>query len=214
MSVEIEKTSPEPVVIKYPHLLVVEGKEDERFFGALIRHMGLEQIQIIAAEGKTQIRSRIRAIANAPKFVKTVVSLGVLRDADNNPLAAFQSVRDALEAVGLPSPDHPLEVVGDRPRVGILILPGDSPGMLEDLCLASVAEDPAMPCVEQYFECLKQKEIPLPNNISKAKVQTFLASRPKAGLRLGEAAEAGYWPWDHEVFRTVKGFIERLIHGV
>jgi len=64
--------------------------------------------------------------------------------------------------------------------------------------------------VEQYFECLQQEELPLPDNISKAKVQVFLASRCKAGLRLGEAAQAGYWPWDDQAFRQVRDFLQQI----
>jgi len=216
MPAKIEKPGSEPVLIKHPHLLIVEGLEDARFFSALIEHMRLEkvQIQIIVAGGKTEIRNRVRAIANAPGFKEMVVSLGILRDANSDPNAAFQSIRDALKAVGLPSPNCQLEVVGSKPRVGVLILPGSSPGSLEDLCLASVTEDPAMACVEQYFECLKKLGSLLPDNISKAKIHVFLASRPKAGLRLGEAAEKGYWPWNHEAFEPIKNFIKNLVLGV
>jgi hypothetical protein len=64
--------------------------------------------------------------------------------------------------------------------------------------------------MEQYFQCLKQKNLPLPGNISKAKVQVFLASRHKAGLRLGEAAQEGYWPWEVEAFGEVKDFLQRI----
>jgi len=64
--------------------------------------------------------------------------------------------------------------------------------------------------VEQYFECLQQEELPLPDNMSKAKVQVFLASRRKAGLRLGEAAQAGYWPWDAKAFEHVRDFLQRI----
>jgi hypothetical protein len=82
--------------------------------------------------------------------------------------------------------------------------------MLEDLCLRAVAQDPAMLCVKQYFKCLQQQGLSLPDNMSKAKVQVFLASRPKAGLRLGEAAQAGYWPWNENAFEQVRDFLQRI----
>jgi len=200
----------ESEAIEQPNILVVEGIEDKRFFGALIDHMGLQKIQIIPFCGKTNLRNKLRALVKATGFSQ-VISLGVVRDADSDPDAAFQSIRDALQAAGLPAPDSPLKVVGGKPRVAVLILPGEgSPGMLEDFCLKAVAQDPAISCVEQYFECLRGKNLSLPNNMSKAKIQVFLASRPKAGLRLGEAAEAGYWPWDNEVFQEVKDFVRLL----
>ncbi len=49
--------------------------------------------------------------------------------------------------------------------------------MLEDLCLKSVEDDPAMECVQEYFDCISDKLDDLPKNISKAKARAFLASR-------------------------------------
>lgn len=83
--------------------------------------------------------------------------------------------------------------------------------MLEDLCLAAVADDPAMNCVDEYFKCLDvlgsaQKEIALP----KARLHAFLASRERPGLRLGEAAEKNDIPLDSPVFDKVKSFLREL----
>jgi hypothetical protein len=196
--------------IEQPKVLVVEGREEELFFGALIKHLGLWNIQIMPIGGKEKLRKNLKALANSPGFSE-VISLGVVRDADANPDSAFQSVRDALQAAGLPTPERSLMPVDGRPRVAVLILPDACiPGMLEDLCLRAVAQDPAMPCVEQYFKCLQQAGLSLPDNMSKAKVQAFLASRRKAGLRLGEAAEAGYWPWNDDAFKQVRDFLSQI----
>jgi len=198
------------IEIVQPNLLVVEGKEEELFFDALVKHLGLQGVQTMSIGGKQQLRRNLKALVLSPGFSE-VISLGVVRDANADPAAAFQSVRDALQAANLPAPERPLVPVGDSPRVAVMILPEEGEaGMLEDLCLKSVMQDPAMHCVEQYFECLRQKGLPLPSNISKAKVQVFLASRHRAGLRLGEAAEAGYWPWDAETFQQVKTFLQLI----
>jgi len=198
------------VRIEQPNVLVVEGREEELFFGAFIQHLGLQNIQTMPIGGKEQLRRNLKALVVSPGFSE-VIFLGVVRDANADPGAAFQSVHDALQAVNLPAPEYPLVPVGERPRVAVMILPEESaPGMLEDLCLKAVVQDPAMLCVEQYFECLQQEELPLPDNISKAKVQVFLASRRKAGLRLGEAAQAGYWPWDGKAFEQVRDFLQKI----
>ena len=47
----------------------------------------------------------------------------------------------------------------------------------------------------------------MPNNLSKARVQAFLSSRIEPGKRLGEAAEAGYWPFNNPVFNPIKDFL-------
>lgn len=197
------------IEIEQPNLLV-EGREEELFFEALIKYLGLQNIQIMPFGGKKNLRPFLKALVMSPGFSE-VISLGVVRDANRDPHGAFQSVHDALHAASLPVPNCPLTPFGERPRVAVLILPGsDRGGALEDLCLDAVAQDPSMRCVERYFKCLEQEGLSLPDNISKAKVQVFLASRHKAGLRLGEAAQAGYWPWEAEAFGNVKDFLQRI----
>nr|BAL54915.1 hypothetical conserved protein [uncultured Acetothermia bacterium]BAL60051.1 hypothetical conserved protein [Candidatus Acetothermum autotrophicum] len=196
--------------IKEPVILIVEGGEDKQFFQALIQHLGLSGIDIMGIGGKDQIKANLKALRNSSGFT-IVRSLGIVRDADDDPRAAFQSVCSALQNAGLPVPDRPLVSVGSNPAVTVMILPDiNTPGALEDLCLQAVANDPALPCIEQYFECL-QKQGFLPKNISKAKVQAFLASRIEAGKRLGEAAQAGYWPWDSSALDQVKNFLQHII---
>lgn len=200
MAIEIAKSN----------VLVVEGREEELFFKALIQHLGLQDIQIMPIGGKEKLRPNLKTIVISPGFAE-VISLGVMRDANDNPDATFQSICDALQAAKLPVPRRPLISTGDSPRVTVMILPEeDMPGMLEDLCLRAVTQDLAMPCVEQYFHCLQQQGLSLPKNLSKAKVQAFLASKPEAGKRLGEAAQAGFWPLDDKAFEKVKFFLKQI----
>lgn len=198
------------VEITEPNVLIVEGDEERFFFSALIRDLGLQNIQILPIGGKTQLRRNLGALKLAPRF-SGVISLGIVRDANENPSAAFQSVHDALRHAGLPAPERALMPSGHGPRVAVIILPEEgTPGTLEDLCLSAVGQDPAMLCVTQYFECLQQQELPLPRNMSKARVQAFLASRPEAGKRLGEAAQAGYWPWDDKALAQMRNFLQQI----
>jgi hypothetical protein len=198
------------IKIQSPNLLILEGREDELFFGALANRLGLQNIQALPIGGKTQLRSRLKALVAAPGFA-AVTSLGLVRDANGDPTAAFRSVRDSLVAAKLPAPKRPMMSAGRRPRVSVMILPGEGkPGMLEDLCLLAVEQEPAMRCVEQFFQCLQQQRLPLPHHISKAKVHTYLASKQETGKRLGEAATAGYWPWDDGAFDQVKSFLQQI----
>lgn len=200
------------VEIAQPRLLIVEGKEDEMLFGALIRHLAIEGIQPMSLQGKNNYRSGLKALTLSPGFSE-VVSLGIVRDADTDAQSAFQSVCDALVNANLPVPSAPLQLAGEKPRVAVIILPGgNQPGTLEDLCLQAFAHDTAMPCVDQYFECLQQRQenYSPPSNMSKARIQVFLASRPRAGLRLGEAAEAGYIPWQSQAFDAVRFFLHQV----
>jgi len=73
-----------------------------------------------------------------------------------------------------------------------------------------ILSDSAFPCMEAYFQCLQEKGLSLPNKISKAKVQVFLASRQKVGLSLGVAAKAKLWQFDDNAFDQVKTFLQMI----
>lgn len=198
------------IEIKEEKIIVVEGKEDDQFFSALLNHLNLTGIQILPIGGKTTSRKNLKILKQAPNFT-SVVSLGVVRDADEDVELAFQSVQDALRDTGLPFPPQVMATTDSNPKVTIMILPdGLRPGMLEDLCLASVANDPITNCIDQYFQCAKSQAGCLPNNMSKAKIHAFLASRSDPDKRLGEAAKAGYFLWDHQAFEPVKDFLRIL----
>ncbi len=169
-------------------LLVVEGNDERLFFQALLESAHLADIQVMPIGGKTKLRASLATLVKTPGFDE-VLSLGVTRDADNDAGAAFQSVCDALRAVNLVPPSIQLSPGTGKPKVGVMILPGQGqPGMLEDLCIRSIESGPSMACVNEYFGCLEQKGLPPPRNMSKAKVQAFLASTEEPGKRLGEIA--------------------------
>jgi len=174
--------------------------------------------------------------------------VGIVQDADNDPNAAFQSICSALAAAGLPVPDAPRQIVGEDPRIAVMIVPdGVKPGMLEDVCLASVVDDPAMVCVDGFFTCLEQRQAARSQTPAKARLRAFLSamewleesqfqilqdqlfsvpasgaehstsrlhlfltSRYKPNLRLGTAAQAGYWPLDDQAFEPLCEFLRML----
>lgn len=200
------------VSIQQAKLLVVEGNDDARLFNALLRHIDVSGIQVVDAGGKDNIRQTLRVITQSPGF-SAVSSIGVVRDADVNADSALQSVQGALRAANLPSPDAPLSLAGTDLRVAVLIAPYGKPsGAIEDVCFESVAGDAAMGCAQDYLNCIKDSvaEAEQPNNLRKAKAQAFLASRERPGLRLGEAAEAGYWDFEHAAFEPFKRLLGML----
>ncbi|MBM4431387.1 MAG: hypothetical protein FJ026_13745 [Chloroflexi bacterium] len=191
-------------------LLVVEGKDEELFFQALLQHLGLTGVEVRGSQGKTQLPDQLKALLSTSGFPE-VLALAIVRDADGNACGAFQSVCSALAGAGLPVPSAELEWTGKNPQVAIMILPGDGqPGQLEDLCLRAVQNDLALPCVERYFDCLRENGISVLKDPSKATVQVFLASKPRAYLRVGEAAQGGYWPFDAPAFTRIREIVEHL----
>ena len=191
-------------------MLLAEGKDDRLFFEAVLKHLKLQGVQVKDLAGKQKLRSSLDALVSTSGF-RRVTTLGVARDANGDAEAAFRSVCGALAGAGLPAPDRPLVQVRGHPNVAVMILPGGgAAGMLEDLCIQSVAADPAMACVEDYFRCLADNGIAPPKSPSKAKVQVFLASRERAGLPLGIAAEKGYWPFGEPAFAEIAGFLRQI----
>lgn len=196
-----------------PNLLLVEGKTDELFFSALNKHLGFHDIQIIDVGGTSKFQKRLEAISVSPKF-HIIKSLGIVSDNDSKhpSKTSFECITDYLRYVNLPTPESPLLPKGNNPQVTVMILPSEGKtGMLEDLCLKSIESDPAMPCVNQYCQCLQEKCPSFPKNISKAKVQVFLASRKEAEKGLGIAARDGYWPFENAAFNEVKQFIRSIL---
>ena len=192
-------------------LLLVEGRSDEILFDVLLSELKIEGVQVKRLDSKDSFRSKLQAIINSPGFRDTVASLGIVRDADDSSDNAFMSICDTLAFLGLPVPSMPLEISVPNPKVAVLIVPhGEPSGAIEDVCLASVADDPVMVCVNDYLDCVYEKVATPPNNQSKAKVQAFLASRPRPDMQLGRAASAGYWGWEHPAFEPLKQLLRML----
>lgn len=207
----------EPAKIRQAHLLMVEGKDEQLFFEALLKHMSVSSVQVLETGGKDQFRVRAAAWVSASDFDNMVVSVGIVRDADNSHKSAFDSVCSGLKHLKLSVPSTPMAFTSEVPRIGIMVMPPTPVGtnrMLEDVCLASVADEAAVRCVDDYFACLKSKSIEHANHFNaKARLHVFLASCTSPDLRLGEAAQKGYWNWDHDVFKDIKTFLRTLANA-
>ena len=199
------------LTIDSPKLLLVEGIDEYRVFESLAEQIGVSGIQTIPYGGRPKLRSLLRTLVALSGFAD-VESLAIVMDADTSSSGSIQSICGSLASVGLPVPQGPLiQASTGNLKVTYLVLPGGtSPGMLEDVCLSSAASDPAMNCVDAYFKCIAATSLsgPRHNHRSKARVHTFLASRSRPGLRLGEAAEAGIWPFHSPAFDPLKRLLQ------
>ena len=193
-----------------PKLLLVEGRDEELVLGAFLRHLGISAVQVQGYGGKNRLQYFLTTVTNEPDFDQ-VPSIGIVRDADDNARSAFQSVQSSLRNVGLPTPQNFLEPAAGLPRVAVFIMPDNAnPGALEDLCLAAWSEDPAMPCVADFMQCLQDVAIAPPVDAAKARMHAFLASRADPDLRLGEAAQREYLPWSNPAFQSLSDFLKAL----
>ncbi len=193
-----------------PKLLIGEGVEEKRFFAALLRHLDRTDVQVEEYGGKDGLSRFLEALPKIPGYSGLAV-LGITRDADKSRRDANESVREAIRRAKLEDPDLPEGSRIKRLRIHVFILPDDATdGMLEDLCLQSVGDDAAMPCVDEFLHCVRQRAKRYPSNEAKARVHAWLSSQRVPDKRLGEAAEAGYWRFDHPAFDALKSFIRSL----
>ena len=201
------------IVIKEENILVVEGKDEDHFFQALIKSMSLNiRYQIIDLKGKTNFKKDISAMYKTPGF-KKIKKLIIFRDADENDAdSAFQSIVNTLKRLNLPQPItmncfSPPSQNGFS--TGVYVFPNSKDkGILEDLCLTSISNQPENDCIEKYFACLPNK--PKDMNFSKAKVLAFLASKKPTVNSLGIAAKKGFWDFSHSCFDDLKSLIRQI----
>jgi hypothetical protein len=181
-------------------VLVVEGRDDQSLFATLAADAGIPDIQIIDAQGKTNIAQRVKAITNTHGF-ELVRAFGIVRDADADAAAALASLQTALGNAGLPVPAEELTPATQSGlTTAVLVLPGGgAPGELEDMCIDSLVAHPHWNCVEQYVDCIEHFAGPLPKR-SKAHVHAFLASMPEPQRTTGVAIDKGYIPVPHAAF--------------
>jgi hypothetical protein len=193
-------------------VLLVDGVNDQRFFGAAASHRGLTSLQIITLQGSASLRAKLRAVINTPGF-SNVVKFGIARDADTNPSASFQSACDACRNEGLSVPARPLVAEGGSPGVSIMIIPDiNSTGELAHLCLRSISNDQRYSeCVIEFMACLDKYQPQLMGNRkAKAELHAYLAGMDNPGLRFGEAAEVGYFPWTSPALAEIFQFLDTL----
>ena len=166
-------------------LLLVEGPDDEQFFTRLIAHMEqnhdtpfhLERFRILSFRGKDNLGIYLYQLIQHHNF-SYVDKIWIVRDADYNtkrseqargaPLRALDSVNGAIrQAYSKSSTEiEPPELQGFRmptdskPSFSLLVLPNDdhsTEGTHETLLLKVLADNPMIPCVDEYFECVKKK---------------------------------------------------------
>ncbi len=201
-----------PAPISLSRLLLVEGDTPKHFFEALLRHLGNDKdVEIRSFRSITQLRPTLIDLVRTAEFQTLVTSVGVVRDAETDAVAARQSVGDALLAAGLTLTRVPPIMTS------VYILPDNgSPGMIETLCMLAVDAEPtlaaASSCTKEFFDCLARNGVtPTAEPIlAKNRAQVYLATRADVQLFPGLAAYRGHWPWDNPVFGPLKQFLQAL----
>lgn len=203
-------TAADPFELTKPKLLIGEGQDEVVFFGALLKHLGIDDVQVRDYRGKQKLGAFLDALRKLPGFTN-LESLGITRDADLDAAGAFASVSNHLANCRLAAPASSGSIEGGTPRIGIMILPdGQQPGMLEDLFLEALRSGSLTQCIDQYFRCVEAVNGSSPKLISKARVHAWLSAQDPPDMRLGIAAQKGLIEWDNPSFDQLKNFLTAL----
>ena len=196
-------------IIQSPKLLLVEGSHEEKFFKSLLPNISVSGLQVIEVGGEHSFAPNLRNLPSYEKF-EDVISIGIVRDADKNFKAKMASIQDALRQAKLPVPTTHLKPA-EKPQISIFIMPNNSDnGALENLCMETVADDPAIRCVDDYFNCLQALKNKSHPNIYKARVQAYLACKDEGDIHMGTASELGYWNFASPALDSLKQFLGSL----
>lgn len=192
-------------------LLVVEGKDDVGFFLKMLDKLNIRSnVLVWGLNGKNQFNNELPRLQKLRGFPE-ITCLGVIRDQDDD--NAFDSVTNILTRKmsfdNVPSKNG--EFASGNPKIGIFIMPGNNikGTMLEDLCLKTVETHPAMKCVNEFISCVS-KLAPKPNNITKAKAQTFLAAQPEIANTVGLGAQKSHWDFESPALDELKQFLSNF----
>lgn len=203
-----------PNPITNTKILAVEGIDDKNFFDKLLKCLSISDFQIEDVGGKDKFPKRFPALLKTPGFyapdqTPIVTHLAIIRDKDED--EAFKSISKIVTNAGLKPPTKQSTFSDGIPKVGIFIMPGETieGTMLEDLCLKTVENRPVMKCVNDFITCTCALEIK-PKNLSKAKVQAFLAAQPDIANSVGIGAQKNYWDFGSPDLGELKQFLNQM----
>jgi hypothetical protein len=189
-------------------LLLVEGRDDQALFAAIATLLAADEdvvdLQIRDMNGHTDWHKRMAQIAKDEYFRKNVRAVGLVQDADTDPVAARTRCEEALRKSELPT--------SQALRTGIFIVPSAlRPGAVEDLCLDSISGTPRLDRAMEYIDGLPDAGLPQVKHRDKAVLQAYLAAKPNLCKTLWLALRRGCFDMSHEAFADPREFLRSLI---
>lgn len=203
--------------IQKTKLLIVEGNHERDFFEAWLRILGTQDIQVMPIGGKYLLRDNLTALVKQRLF-PTVTSMVVVRDADDNPAGAFDSVCSALTSVGLTRPSQVYTFTPGMPAIAVVIVPGaNRSGALEELLLETVDVDPVAVSAQTFITDTMAllatnglRNPPPAHRYGKACTHAFLATFEEPDKDLGKAALSGVWNFQHGTLIPILQVLQQM----
>jgi hypothetical protein len=135
-------------------------------------------------------------------------ALGLMKDADSNPRAAWDSCVGVLRRCELPTPRRVATLATGEISAAVMIVPSMSRhGAIEELCVPSF-EEAMLACVDGYIACLGAAV--RPQDTGKARMQAYLAGLPQVPRDLKLAADRGALDMTSSAFDELRSFVHAL----
>lgn len=209
------------LIIKKSFLVLCEGIDTFNFLCCYLNSPVLHcdsrfsnDIQICNFKGISELTAFISNLQKMDNYTE-VNRIVVLRDAERDVQGAIQSIKSSLDINNLPIPDCCNEWKSsddDSMRVAYTLLPtcNNEPtvGALEDLCwdilnlndAQSIKED-----IQVFLQSIIHKYNSIGSHEHKSRLHTYLSvNKDYISLKIGEAAKAGAFNWEHEKLNALK----------
>lgn len=197
-------------------VLLVEGKDDEHVFYAVLNHHGIPRIYRIKDK---QGISNLLGTLDVELLASELERIGIIIDADVDTTTRWQSLTDILRNSGystiptLPDINGTIIAENGRPMVGIWIMPDNTiPGMLEHFIEFLIPPsdtlwNKAIQCVD---EIPNDEHLFPTQHIIKAQIHTWLAWQEEPGSPLGLAVTRRYLDANAPHAQKLVAWIRRL----
>jgi hypothetical protein len=101
-------------------LLIGEGKDEQNFLNALLKHMGIADIQVEEYGGKSKLSQYLAEFRKRPGRSK-VRAIGITRDVDKALSQDFQSVCQILTSFQFSVPANPGDIAPGKLAIGVFM---------------------------------------------------------------------------------------------
>ena len=217
--------------IEKQYLIVCEGRDAENFLKTYLDESDIGQnlsknIQVINFGGIKELTNNLKNLRNTAGF-DNLKFLLIIRDAETNFQSAIQSIQKSLESNKLPVPkssfiwEAPKDEMPEKdemPKTGFLLFPtcdaNPTNGTLEDLCF-SILSNAKAPDLKQeianFMDTLKAKHQFNFTHPFKTQLHTYFSIHNNyVSLKIGEAARAGAFDWNHKKLTPLKEFLLKM----
>lgn len=212
-----------PLNPKYPHLIVVEGRDDGEFYDKICQFAGVADKIEIRSVGDNSGTAFFRAVKLLTAVGSHLQTVAIIRDAEDFPVGSWRSACDCLRRAGFPVPREQGKLSSERDgrRTGVLVVPADVPGGIETVCWLSLDLHPLTACVEDFLACSWAGDpASKPTTqalMDKTRIRALLSvgsSSPRhldPDKRFIHAIREDFWDWNHQAFAPIIDFVKVVV---